>query len=317
MNVVVLEPLGVSGETLKSLFRPLEEQGHELTLYEERVEDPEILKKRAGNADILVLANLPLSAEVINFCPSLKMISVAFTGVDHIDMETCRDRGIVVSNCAGYSTNSVAELAVGMMICLARSVLPCDRVTREGGTRAGLIGNDLAGKTVGIVGTGAIGMQVARICRAIGCEVVAYSRTEKEEAREMGIHYLPLGDLMARADIVSVHVPSNSDTAKLINEDMIARMKGSAIFINTARGAIVDSEALAQALKEGRIAGAGIDVFEMEPPIPSEHPLLHAPNTVLAPHVAFATREAFEKRAVMVFENISAWLSGEPINQVN
>lgn len=317
MKIVLLEPLGVSKEILLALFEPFKEKGHEFIYYEKRIEDVETLKERSRDADILMLANLPLPAEVITGCPSLKMISVAFTGVDHIALDTCREKGIIVSNCAGYSTNSVAELAVGMMISVSRFLLPCDQATREGKTRAGLIGNDLAGKTVGIVGTGAIGMQVARICRAIGCELIAYSRTEREEARELGIHYMPLEDLMARADIVSVHVPSTSDTRKLINAEMIARMKDSAILINTARGAIVDSEALAEALREGNIRGAGIDVFEMEPPIPFVHPLLNTPNVILAPHVAFATEEAFEKRAVLVFDNISSWLSGKPVNRVS
>jgi D-3-phosphoglycerate dehydrogenase len=317
MKVVLLEPLGVPEAMLRDIFRPLEEKGHELVCYPDRVEDVKILVERAKDADVLMLANLPLPAEVINSCPSLKMISVAFTGVDHIALDACTARDIVVSNCAGYSTNSVAELAVGMMISLSRFMIPCDQATREGKTRAGLIGHDLAGKTVGIVGTGAIGMQVARICSAIGCKLIAYSRTEKDEAIKMGIRYMSLEDLMVEADIVSLHVPSTGETRKLINAEMIGRMKEDAILINTARGAIVDSEALAEALRNEKISGAGIDVFEMEPPIPSDHPLLNAPKVILAPHVAFATSEAFEKRAGLVFRNIEAWLEGEPVNRVN
>lgn len=317
MKIVLLEPLGVPEVMLRNIFRPLDEKGHELICYPDRVEDEEVLVERAKDADVLMLANLPLSADVINSCPLLKMISVAFTGVDHIALEACSARGILVSNCAGYSTNSVAELAVGMMISLSRFMIPCDQATREGKTRAGLIGHDLAGKTVGVVGTGAIGMQVARICSAIGCKLIAHSRTERDEALEMGIRYMPLEDLMAQADIVSLHVPSTGETRKLINAEMIGLMKEGALLINTARGAIVDSGALAEALSNGKISGAGIDVFEMEPPIPSDHPLLNAPNIVLAPHVAFATSEAFEKRAVLVFRNIEAWLAGEPVNRVN
>jgi D-3-phosphoglycerate dehydrogenase len=211
----------------------------------------------------------------------------------------------------------VAELAVGMMVAVSRSMISCDRATRSGKTKAGLIGCDLAGKTVGIVGTGAIGMQVARICKAIGCEIIAYSRSEKKAALDMGVRYMPLADLMAEADIVSIHVPSTGSTRNLIDSDMIGKMKKNAIFINTARGAIVDSKALASALEEGRIRGAGVDVLEMEPPIPGDHPLLSAPNVVLTPHVAFATVEAFEKRADLVFGNIWAWLSGKPVNSVD
>lgn len=316
MKIVLLEPLGVPVETIEALAIPLREKGHDFIRYDDRTEDVKTLIKRSSEADILMLANLPLPAEVIDGCPNLKMISVAFTGVDHIAIDACRRKNVVVSNCAGYSTNSVAELAVGMMVAVSRSLLSCDQATRSGKTKAGLIGCDLAGKTVGIVGTGAIGMQVARICKAIGCEIIAYSRSEKKEAIDMGIRYMSLADLMAEADIVSVHVPSTGSTRNLINSEMIGKMKRTAIFINTARGAIVDSKALASALSEGRISGAGVDVFEMEPPIPRDHPLLNVPNIVLTPHVAFATREAFGKRAALVFGNISAWLSGNPINRV-
>jgi len=314
MKVVLLEPLGVSEAVLQDLFKPFKEQGHEIVCYKNRVEDVQVLRERGIDADILMLANLPLPGEVIESCKKLKMISVAFTGIDHIDMEACRKKDITVSNCAGYSTESVAELALGLMIALSRFILSCDQATRNGETRKGLIGHELSGKTVGIIGTGAIGMQVARICKAMGCRVIAHSRTEREDALEMGIKYVPLEMLMGESDVVSVHVPSNSTTAGMIGLEMISRMKSSSILINVARGAIVDSKALAEALENGRISGAGIDVFEMEPPIPSDHPLLNAPNVVLAPHVAFATSEAFEKRAVMVFENIRCWLDGEPRN---
>ena len=176
------------------------------------------------------------------------------------------------------------------------------------------MGFELAGKTFGIVGTGAIGLRVAVLARAFGCKVIAYSRTEKQEALELGVRYRSLEEVMAQSDIVSLHVPATAQTKGLISAEMIARMKPGALLINTARGPVVDSAALADALKAGRIAGAGIDVFETKPPIPEDHPLCSAPNTLLTPHVAFATEESMVLRANMVFENVQLYLNGTPRN---
>ena len=155
-----------------------------------------------------------------------------------------------------------------------------------------------------MVGAGKIGTAVIRIALAFGMKVLAHSRTVKSELEKLGVTFLPLEDLMGQSDIVSIHVPQNSRTLNLI------------MLINTARGPIVDNAALAELLQEGRIAAAGIDVFEMEPPIPKDHPLTAAPNTILTPHVAFATREALERRAAIVFDNLKSWLSGTVKNQV-
>jgi D-3-phosphoglycerate dehydrogenase len=254
---------------------------------------------------------------VINSCPNLKFISVAFTGVDHLDLQACRDNGIVVSNSSGYSDQSVAELVFGLIINLIRNIKAGDRATREQKTRDGLIGNEISNKKFGIVGTGNIGIQVAKIAKAFGCELLGNDLKEKEEAKILGIEYMDLNELMKKSDIVSIHVPLMDSTTNLIAEKEIKLMKENAILINCARGPIVNSEALADALNNEKIAGAGIDVFEMEPPIPAEHPLLNAKNTILTPHVAFATKEAFIKRADIVFNNIFSWLDDNPQNVVN
>lgn len=314
MRIVMLEPLGVSQENIASLSAALTAQGHEFIAYDSRVEDTQELIRRSEGADVLLLANLPLKGEVIRSVPNLKMISVAFTGIDHIDLEACREKGIRICNAAGYSTHSVAELAFGLMIAVYRHIVPCNTVTREGKTKMGLIGNELYGKTLGIVGTGAIGMRVAEIGKAFGCKILAYSRSQKQDARDLGITYVSLEKLLSSSDIVTLHTPLSPETKQLINKERIARMKSSAVLINTARGPVVDSEALAEALNEGRIAGAGIDVFEMEPPLPMDHVLLHSKNTVVAPHVAFATQEALVRRAGIAFDNIVAWMDGNPKN---
>ncbi len=314
MNIVLLEPLAIPEDKVKVLAAKLEASGHQFTYYSSRTEDKSELISRASDADIVILSNLPFPGDVINACPKLKMISVAFTGVDHIDMKTCRERGIVVCNAAGYSTHSVAELTFGLIISLLRKVKPCDTATRDGRTREGLIGNELYGKTLGIIGTGAIGMRVAEIGKVFGCRLLAYSRTQKEEAKALGMEYTSLDTLLAQSDIVTLHTPLTDDTRLLLNKERIGLMKPTAILINTARGPIVDSVALARALKEGKLAGAGIDVYETEPPLSKDHPLLDAPNVVALPHIGFATREAFERRAQIVFDNILLWLEGKPQN---
>ena len=241
---------------------------------------------------------------------------MAFTGVDHIDVDFCKEKGICVCNAAGYSTNAVAELAFGLAISVLRNIPACDAVCRKEGTKAGLVGGELFGKTFGIVGTGAIGGKVAKIAQAFGCKVVAYSRTVKPEMQGLGIEYMSLEDVLKVSDIVSLHVPLNDKTKGLIGEKEIALMKKNAILLNTARGPVVDSEALANALNEERIAGAGIDVFEMEPPVPADHPLMHSKHTVVTPHVAFASHEALFTRAQIVSENILKWEDGTPQNVI-
>lgn len=311
MKLVIIEPLGVEKEKLLSMATEALNNKVEIIYYDTKVTDTETLIERGKDADIIAVSNLALNSDVINGCKNLKLISVAFTGVDHIAMDACRKNGVMVCNCAGYSTAAVADLVFGMIVTLYRNIIPCDKVTREEGTKDGLIGFELEGKKFGVIGTGAIGLRVANIAKAFGCEVYAFSRTVKEVP---GITYMDLDTLLSTCDILSIHTPLNESTKALINAEKIALMKKNAIIINTARGPIIDSNALAKALNSGKIAGAGIDVFEKEPPIGEDHPLLHTPNTVVSPHIGFATKEALVKRAVIVFDNIVKWLENKPQN---
>lgn len=311
MKLVIIEPLGVEENTLLAMAKDTLGDLVEITYYDTRVTDTETLIARGKDADIIAVSNLPMNTEVICGCEKLKMLAVAFTGVDHIAMDTCKERGITVCNCAGYSNAAVADLVFGMLISIYRNIIPCNEVIRKGGTKNGLIGFELEGKKFGVVGTGAIGMRVAMIAQAFGCEVYAYSRTKKAVE---GITYVDLDTLLKTCDIISLHVPLNDSTRGLIHAENIKLMKPNSILINTARGPVVDSKALADALNDGIIAGAGVDVFEMEPPVPQEHALLHAKNLIATPHVAFATKEALVKRAVIVFNNIKAYMEGNPIN---
>lgn len=316
MKLVIMEPLGVVPTLVDELSAPLKKAGHEVVYYTTKETDQAKLFDRVKDADIIMLANQPLSGDIIRRCPHLKMLSVAFTGVDHVDLAACKERNITVCNAAGYSTNAVAELAFGLAIATIRNIVPCDDRTRHSGTKDGLVGFELFGKTFGIVGTGAIGSRVAEIALAFGCKVIAYSRTQKPDLVAKGVTYVTLDELFRTADFVSLHTPLTADTKNLVNANRINSMKSTAVLINTARGPVVDSQALANALNEGRLAAAGIDVFEIEPPIDPAHPLCHAKNTVVTPHIAFASKEALEIRAGIVFANIAAWMDGKPQNLV-
>jgi len=313
MKVVFLEPLGVEKELfIKRAHEKLDSKA-ELVFYDNRVEDNTTLIERSKDADIVVLSNFKYRKEVIEKCSNLKMICVAFTGVDHVDIDYCRERGIRVCNCAGYSTAAVADLVFGLIIDLYRNIDKCNEVTRKGGTKNGLVGFELEGKKFGVIGTGAIGMRVANIAKAFGCEVYGYSRTVKEN---VGIKYVDLNTLLSTCDIVSLHVPLNDLTKGLINENNIKLMKKNSILINTARGPVVDTKALTDALKEGIIAGVGVDVFEMEPPVPKDYILFEAQNLIVTPHVAFATKESMIKRAEIVFDNIYEYINGNIQNVI-
>ena len=311
MKLVIIEPLGVEQKKLLSMAAKQLPKSVEVVYYDTRVTDTETLIERGKDADIIAVSNLPLNADVINGCKNLKMLSVAFTGIDHIAMDACRKNGILVSNCAGYSTAAVTDLVFGLLISLYRNIPACNEVVRREGTKDGLVGFELEGKKFGVVGTGAIGLRVATIAQAFGCEVLAFSRTKKDVP---GITYTDLDTLLSQCDIVSLHTPLNDSTRGLIGKEQLALMKKNAVLINTARGPVVDSQALAEALNEERIAGACIDVFETEPPVKKEHPLLNVKHVIATPHAAFATKEALVKRAAIVFENITAWVNGSPQN---
>ncbi len=314
MHISLLEPIGVSRALIDELAQPLQDAGHTFTYYDQKTTDPEELIRRSQDADIVMIANNPYPAQVVHAAASLKMLDVAFTGIDHVALDACKEKGVMVCNAANYSNQTVGEMAIGLTIGLLRKLAECNDRVRHGGTSAGLMGREICGRTVGIVGTGRIGMITAKLFHAFGAKVIAASRSEKDEAKAMGIEYVPLAELMQRSDIVSIHTPNTASTRGLISREMINLMKPTAILINCARGPIVDSQALADALNEDRIAGAGIDVYNVEPPIPDSEPLLHAKNTLLAPHVAFLSEEAMVRRAHIVFDNLYAYVKGEPMN---
>lgn len=312
MNIVLLESLGVPEEVLNACAKPLVDAGHTFKAYPKDT-DPKVQIERAKDADVIMIANMPLSGEVISACPNLKYIDVAFTGVDHVDLDAARAKGVKVSNAAGYSNEAVAELTLCIMLALLRNVPQVEARCRAGQTKDGLVGVELMGKTVGIVGVGAIGTRTAELCHAFGCKVLGNKRHVRGDEPDY-IEFVSLEELLSRSDIVSLHCPLNEDSRGMINKNTIAKMKPGALLINAARGPVVDSQALADALNNGDLGGAGIDVFETEPPLNLDHPLLHSKNTIVTPHVAFASAESMETRCKIVFDNISQWMNGHQTN---
>lgn len=317
MKIVLLEPLGITEEKLSALVQPLLNEGHTFTALPKNSAQDALISS-AEDADVLVIGNMPLPGEVIAKCARLQFISIAFTGFDHVDIEQCRKQGIAVSNASGYANAAVAEATIGMMISTMRRFKETEQRCRAGGTKDGLVGLLLTGKTVGVVGTGAIGSAVIKLLNAFGCRVLGYSPSDKspEEVRKIGYEKVSFEELLAESDVVTLHCPLNDSTRGLIGAAEIGMMKDGAYLFNLARGPIVDSHALAEALNSGKLAGAGVDVYEVEPPLPQDHPLLHAKNIVTLPHIAWYSEQSLELRAEIAFENIRQWMAGNQQNIV-
>jgi phosphoglycerate dehydrogenase-like enzyme len=314
MKIALVEPLAVPDSVILELSAPIRAMGHEFVAYDSVSETTEELIKRSRDCDVVMIANHPFPEEAIEAADHLKMISVAFTGIDHVAVDACRNRKIMICNAAGYSNETVAELIIGMAVDALRNVVRADRAVRSGGTSAGIGGREIRGRKVGIIGLGRIGLMTAKYFQAFGAEVVAYSRSRKEEAVRSGIRYVALEELLSQCDIVSVNLPLNDETRGFLSRERIAQMKPDAVLINCARGPIVDNQALADALNGDRLGFACVDVYDMEPPLPESYPLLHAKNTLLTPHQAFISEESMVRRARIVFDNVTAWLKGEPVN---
>ncbi len=309
-----MESLGIPAEELNALKAPFEAEGHIFVKYAKTTDVP-VLIEEARDADAMILANMPMPAAVLSACENLKFVDIAFTGVDHVAMDVVRQRGMVASNASGYSNESVAELSIGMAIDLLRNVTAVETRCRQGMTKDGLVGSELKGKTVGIIGIGNIGRRSAELFHAFGCKILANGTRIHDDLPDY-IEQVDKETLLRRSDIVVLHCPLNASTRGMIDKNMLALMKPTAYLINLARGPVVVTQDLVDALNNGVIAGAAIDVFDKEPPLPADEPLLSAKNTLLTPHIAFASHESMTLRAGIVFDNLRAFLDGNPINVV-
>ena len=290
-------------------------------------------------AEVLgVFVHCLVSREILDRMPNLRLIAARSTGYDQIDLEACNERGIPVSNVPRYGENTVAEHTFGLILALSRKIHKAYQRTVAGDfTLQGLEGFDLKGKTLGVIGAGSIGLHVIRIAKGFGMDVIAYDvRPNTLIAEVLDFEYHPLEYVLANADIITLHAPYMPATHHLINAETIKLIKPGALLINTARGGLVDTEALIDALDQGILSGAGLDVIEGEELMEEEerfmrapeagdqlrmiirqHILLRRPDVVITPHMAFFSKEARERILDTTIENIGAFFAGKPLNVVN
>ena len=283
--------------------------------------DPEEVAERLVDCDIVLINKIKLSASNLKWATRLKLICVAATGYDNIDVAYCRAHGIGVANVVGYSTNNVAQLTVAMALSLITHLPSYNRITADGSYTRGGVANcltpayhEIAGKTWGVAGYGNIGGAVGRIAEAMGCRVLAYKRTPVH-----GVECVDLETLCRESDILSIHLPLNDATRGIFNAAHVAMLKPGAIVINVARGAVTDEKALAEALESGRIGGLGVDVYSTEP-FPVEHPfyrLRNRDNVCLTPHMAWGSIEARRRCLEEIVLNMEAFLRGERRNRLD
>lgn len=291
--------------------------------------DREAIVRELQDADIFIINKVIADAELLQGAKQLKYIGECATGYNNIDLNYCDAHGITVCNAPAYSTDAVAQHVFALLLEHCSQVHAYNNFVQEGEwIRAKQFScfvydqTELSGKTMGLIGFGRIGQKVAGIAKAFGMRVLAYSRTnclglEPGEHREGSLaEFVPLDDLLAESDVVSIHCPLNEESEKLFGDETFAKMKEGAYLINTARGPIIDEEALAAALNSGLLSGAALDVLEQEP-MREDSPLLHIENCLITPHVAWAPRETRERLVDITVSNLTAYLSGSPVNVVN
>jgi len=284
--------------------------------------------------------NSQLSKEVLEKLPNLKFIATRSTGFDHLDLNVCKAKGVLVANVPGYGSHTVAEYTFGLLICLVRKIYDAYHRVRETGNfdLTGLKGRELFNKTLGVIGTGRIGINVIKIANGFGMKVIAYDKYPNDELeQQLDFEYISFEELLKQADIITLHVPYNTETHHLLNKNNISLIKTGAYVINTSRGGVIETEALYQALKSGQIAGAALDVLEEEEGVKEEQELLvkgkiaeseklktillnhifiDLDNVIVSPHNAFNTEEALESIVATTIDNIDDYLKGKPINLV-
>lgn len=294
----------------------------ELTVYERTSDDQSEVAERIKGADIVVANKTPIRAEVINSAGALKYITILATGYDIVDVAAARARGIPVSNVPSYGTAAVAQFAIAMLLEICHHVAHHSETVHAGRWEScadwcywdyPLI--ELDGKTMGIIGFGRIGQQTGRIAKALGMHILATGSRPTDAGREIA-DYVELDELLARSDVISLHCPLFPSTRGIISCENIARMKDGVILLNNSRGALVDEQALADALNSGKVYAAGLDVVSTEP-IRGGNPLLKAKNCFITPHISWAPKEARERIMDCTVKNIEAFLDGKPINVVN
>ena len=318
MKIVILDGIAVNpGDLDYSVFAPY----GDTTIYDRT--PLELAPERAAGADIIFTNKTPINRAVLEACPNLRWIGIFATGYNHIDLEACRERGVVVSNVPDYSSDGVAQLTFAFILRYFSKVEEHNQKVHDGGwttcpdfsfTCAPVW--ELAGKTIGIIGFGSIGKTVARIAHAFGMRILTYTRTPRPCPEYDYVTHCSLEELLRQSDIVSLHLPLSPQTQKLMNRETIGMMKDGAMLVNTSRGSLVDEVAAAEALRSGKLGQLSADVVSVEP-ILADNPLLSAPNCVITPHIGWAAYETRKRLLDMSIYSMEQFLKGEPIYVVS
>ena len=317
MKIVILDGHAVNpGDLSWDCFK----QFGDVTVYERT--DYSQAANRIGDAEIVMTNKTPITEELLNACPNLRLVCVLATGYNVVDCKATRRRGIPVCNVPDYGTNAVAQFTFSLLLELCNRVGYHDHAVHRGDWTAcpdfcfwNTPQMELAGKTLGIIGFGRIGRAVGKIAKAMGMEVIAYNRSRHPEGETIG-EYVDLDTLLKRADIVSLHCPLTPENNGMINAETLSKMKDGAILLNTARGALLNEKDVAEALHQGKLWGAAVDVVSCEP-IASDNPLLTAPNCIITPHMAWAPIESRQRILDCTVASIQGFLDGKPVNTVN
>ena len=317
-NIVILDGARTNPGDLS--WEPIEALGA-LRVYPNTA--PEELIERIGDNEIVVLDKPTVTREILEACPKLRLITLFATGFNNIDIEAAKERGVLVCNAPGYSSFAVSQLAAALLLEITTQAAKHDAAVHAGvwtdnsyfcQAAPGLM--EIAGKTVGIIGYGGIGRAFGRIMKAMGAELLVYSRRRRPELEDAHTRYVPLEELYARSDIISLHCPVNADSKGMIDAAALAKMKDGVILLNTSRGALIVEEDVAAALRSGKLRALGQDAFAVEP-IRPDNPLLAAPNAYLTPHIGWAPHETRARLIDLVAANIRAFQAGHPQNVVN
>ncbi len=292
----------------------------EVTVYDRTPADK--ITERIGDAEIVVINKTPISRETLDVCKSIRYVGVLATGFNVVDIEACKEAGVIVSNIPTYGTDAVGQFAIALLLEICHHVAHHSNAVHEGRWSTNedwcfwdypLI--ELAGKTMGIIGFGRIGRATGRIAKAMGMRVIAYDGYPCEEGRELG-EYVGLDVLLAQADVIALHCPLTPENTGIICKETIDKMKAGVIILNNSRGPLINEEDLADALNKGKVYAAGLDVVGAEP-ISMDNPLLKAENCFITPHISWAPRESRKRLMDLAVDNLKAFLAGNPINVVN
>lgn len=320
MKIVVLD--GYTENPGDLSWEGLEQLG-DLIVYDRIPYDTDSVVSHIGDAEAIYVNKVPVTREVLDACPALRFIGVLATGYNVVDTEAAKEKGITVCNIPSYGTDAVGQFAIALLLEICHHIGHHSQAVLEGRWSSNpdwcfwdypLI--ELAGKTMGIIGFGRIGQCTGRIAQALGMKVLAYDAYKNPELESDTCRYAELEELLQTADVISLHCPLFPETQEIINKDNIAKMKDGVIILNNSRGPLIVEEDLAEALKSGKVAAAGLDVVSTEP-IKTDNPLLGVPNCIITPHISWASKESRQRLMNFAVDNLVQYLNGTPVNVVN